>query len=399
MKKFLFIFSTLFVTSSIFCQVDNNTLNETIGANLFGETSLWEESPLAVQDRLGIKFESTKANDGEIHSAYVKAKLCGADAREIKIESKKQKISSLKIVFFNKGDFAKQKGNEWTSSMSTKMRKDAKSIHDNISKVLNKPKLRRIGESGMKTKACEWINSDTIFHLLYEDKEFIILNIESKTATTSDDKSSDKVRKKELEKNVERNDNQDVIVKIPMVNQGDKGYCFPATIERILLYLGIEGIDMHKLADMFKTSAGGGTYLSDAIKPLEKLGRSKGFNVETMGIDFSKIAKNIDNGIPMAWLMFSTPEYNKHKTTRTTQRENKDIKDWKKSCAREKKLKTKINRDTAHICIILGYNKETKEVAVSDSWGGSEDTIFWIPFNSAKMVSQAPALLIFKPKN
>ena len=397
MKKFLFIFSTLFVTSSIFCQVDNNTLNKTIGAKLFGETPLWEESPLAVQNRLGIKFESTKANDGEIHSSYVKAKLCGADAREIKIESKNQKISSLKIVFFNKGDFAKNK--KWTSSMSAKMRKDAKLIYDCFTKLFDKPKITNIGEAGIKTKAYEWDSTNSLFQLMYEDKEFIILNIESKNTASTDDKSSDKVRKKELEKNIERNDNQDVIVKIPMVNQGGKGYCFPATIERILLYLGIEGIDMHKLADMFKTSAGGGTYLSDAIKPLEKLGRSKGFNLETMGIDFSKIAKNIDDGIPMAWLMFSTSEYNSHKTTRTAQRNEKNIKDWKKHCAKEKKLKTKIDRNKAHICIILGYNKETKEVAVSDSWGGSEDTIFWIPFNSAKMVSQAPALLIFKPKN
>ena len=397
MKTFLFIFSMLFLTSSIFCQVDNNTLNKSIGARIFGNTSLWEDSPQSVAKRLGIKFESTKAKDDEIYSAYVKAKLCGADAREIKIESKDKKITSLKIVFFNKGDFAT--GKKWTSSMSAKMRKDAKAIYDTLSTHFNKPKITNTGEAGIKTKAYEWECTDSIFQLLYEEKEFIILNIASKNSSNDDDKSNDKVRKKELEKNVEKNDNNDVVVKIPMVNQGGKGYCFPATIERLLLYLGIEGIDMHKLADMFKTGAGGGTYLSDALVPLEKLGRTKGFKVETIGIDFSKLAKNIDDGIPMAWLMFSTPEYNKHKTTRTTQRENKDIKDWKKSCAKEKKLKTKINRDTAHICIILGYNKETKEVAVSDSWGGSEDTIFWIPFNSAKMVSQAPALLIFKPKN
>ena len=397
MKKLLFIFSTLFVTTSIFCQVDNNTINKSIGTNLFGKTSLWEDSPTALQSRLGVKFETTKAGDSEISSVYIKGKLCGADAREIKVESKNDKISGLKIVFFNKGDFAQSK--KWTSSMSTKMRNDAKSIYDKMTALFDKPKITKAGDAGIKTKAYEWISGDSIYQLLYEDKEFIILTIDKKDSSEDESKSSDKVRKKELEKNVEKNDNEDVVVKIPMVNQGGKGYCFPATIERILLYLGVEGIDMHKLADLFKTKAGGGTYLSDTIKPLEKLGRTKGFTVETSGIDFSKITKNIDDGIPMGWLMFSTSEYNTHKTTRTTQRQGKDIKDWKKSCAREKKLKTKINRDTAHICIILGYNKETKEIAVSDSWGGSEDTIFWVPFNSAKMVSQPVALLFFKPRN
>ena len=377
---------------------DFGSINKSMNAYFFGAGPLWQDSPEALQKRLGAKFAETKAGSGRIHSAYVKAKILGADASEVQIKSEGDKISGLKIVFFNKGD--SMRGKKWTSAMASKMKADAKAIYDNLTALFDKPKITKAGNASAQTKAYEWDFEGHKFLLLYEDKEFIILEVQPEAAANSGGaKSSDRVRKKNLVKNVETAENGDVFVKVPMVNQGGKGYCFPATIERLFLYMGVEGIDMHKLADMFNTKGGGGTYLSDTLPPLQKLGQSKGLRLDTEGLDFSKIIKRVDAGVPMGWLLFSTSEYNKFKNERTAARKGKDIKEWKKFCSREKKFKTKLDRNTAHICIILGYNKETKEVAVSDSWGGSEEAIFWITFDAAKAVSQAPALLVFQPKN
>ena len=38
-----------------------------------------------------------------------------------------------------------------------------------------------------------------------------------------------------------------------MVDQGQKGYCVPATVERVLRYYGINDLNMHQLAEAGKT--------------------------------------------------------------------------------------------------------------------------------------------------
>ncbi|MBR5050606.1 MAG: hypothetical protein IKX75_04645, partial [Desulfovibrio sp.] len=53
---------------------------------------------------------------------------------------------------------------------------------------------------------------------------------------------------------------------IPMVDQGDKGYCVVATLERLIRYYGGE-VSQHELAQLFNTADGGGTsiYLSHFV--------------------------------------------------------------------------------------------------------------------------------------
>ena len=58
---------------------------------------------------------------------------------------------------------------------------------------------------------------------------------------------------------VDRRPNGDVILKdIPMVNQGPKGYCVPATWERAMRSMGVPA-DMYVLAMAGQSGAGGGT--------------------------------------------------------------------------------------------------------------------------------------------
>ena len=70
----------------------------------------------------------------------------------------------------------------------------------------------------------------------------------------------------------------DVIINnIPMVDQGPKGYCAPATVERCMRFMGISA-DMYLLANIGKTSIGGGTSMKTLFgnigRDIKRKGRS-----------------------------------------------------------------------------------------------------------------------------
>ena len=62
-----------------------------------------------------------------------------------------------------------------------------------------------------------------------------------------------------IRKNVSRASNGDVsVANVPMVDQGQKGYCAVAVAERVLRYFGRD-VDEHQLAQLAGSTAGGGT--------------------------------------------------------------------------------------------------------------------------------------------
>lgn len=66
--------------------------------------------------------------------------------------------------------------------------------------------------------------------------------------------------------------NGDTYVRIPMVDQGSKGYCVPATVSRVLMHYG-SSMDMHSLARMMNSRADEGTFLDKTIDTLKKIDR------------------------------------------------------------------------------------------------------------------------------
>ena len=173
---------------------------------------------------------------------------------------------------------------------------------------------------------------------------------------------------------IERRPNGDVILKdIPMVNQGPKGYCVPATWERAMRYMAVPA-DMYILAMTAKTNAGGGTSF-DAIAAAAKsalvMGGRKIQSV-SMKVDPTTVAKFIDSGLPVMWALSSTTEYNNVLNSRMKDRAKMtDPVLWKKTLSKLRigQRPFQINPDDGHMCMIIGYNKQTGEIAVSDSWG------------------------------
>lgn len=57
---------------------------------------------------------------------------------------------------------------------------------------------------------------------------------------------------------------------VPMVDQGEKGYCVVATVERVLRYNGKDA-DQHELAQVANTATTGGTNVDNMVDALKKL--------------------------------------------------------------------------------------------------------------------------------
>jgi hypothetical protein len=112
-------------------------------------------------------------------------------------------------------------------------------------------------------------------------------------------------------------------------------------------------------------------------------------------IKLRTVQKYIDRGLPIIWTMFSSSDYNSFVNKRTIERHR--VKDWEAWEGRSKKEARDINlrKDfvSAHACMIIGYNKATEEIAVSDSWG-ARYAERWVPIDQIEQVSQGSIYLI-----
>jgi hypothetical protein len=174
-----------------------------------------------------------------------------------------------------------------------------------------------------------------------------------------------------------------------MVDQGPKGYCAPATAERSMRYLGIPA-DMYILANAGQTGFGGGTNVDMMLTGMAAQIRSKrrSFDSWESELKIKEIAKYIDKGLPVMWTLCSTKGFNDTANKRT--KERKTVTDWAawraKVTAEAATNSLPKDKDTRHIVLIIGYNKDTNEMAFSDSWG-DDFKERWITLQEAEQVS------------
>jgi hypothetical protein len=202
----------------------------------------------------------------------------------------------------------------------------------------------------------------------------------------------DSVIREAVANRIEKRANGDVILKdMPMVNQGPKGYCVPATWERVMRYMGVPA-DMYTLAMAGQTEAGGGSSVAAVSAGASQAVIQAGRRIESpvMKLDATSVSRFIDRGLPIMWAMCSTHEFNNAANSRMEARKStNDTAAWKKvlADARRQVRKIRPDRDSGHVCMVTGYNKQTGEIAISDSWG-LEFAERWITPEEAAAVSQ-----------
>ena len=357
-------------------------MNDLFGLEIWQDDLLWDDPTTATAERMKMKKES-KTAFMENHRAYPlgKEKVLSEPVYTTALYGGKEHVDSLSFVFLNQGDIPRSKDH---GSMADQIEASGMRVLDVLMPKLGEPKRDSLGRDDLREKVWRWDwNGHAIMLSLQEGRyaALRIMPVERAERGGRIEKVNDDELRARMASCVERRDNGDVIVRnVPMVNQGPKGYCSPATWERYLRYLDIPA-DMYLLALAANTGAGGGTYQQDMIKATRNIISSNGRKLKDLNTKptIDNVSRYIDQGLPIMWRFLSTPSFQWTANNCTAVRNGKEPKE-KKSGQNED------SSSGGHICLIIGYNGQTGEIAISDSWG-PKFAERWVPLPDMQKVS------------
>ena len=197
--------------------------------------------------------------------------------------------------------------------------------------------------------------------------------------------------------------------KIPMVNQGEKGYCVTAATERVLRYYGADA-DQNELAQIANTTAGGGTSNEAMVAALKKLASRYRVSVITEYDltypdfvseinDYNRAARNAPKSAAVSLIDTRTPpvsvdvvfnqmngevlrdartKLNPAPMTRFEQNIENHISRgipllWSVYLGLLPEERLSPQARGGHMRLIIGYDAKTKVVYYSDTWGSGHE--------------------------
>ena len=212
--------------------------------------------------------------------------------------------------------------------------------------------------------------------------------------------------KKKIKDNVTKSPNGDVFIdNVPMVDQGQKGYCAAAVSERVLRYYGNQ-IDEHEIAQQAGTQADGGTSVDAMKRTVTAVGEKNGLGFQSV-VSMSAGVGDLEDEISRynkAAKAEKKPELSLSQFTRghmiyvSEMREAMDKKviyRMRQKDARLKKFSAGVRQQVnagipvfwgvtlgiypergvnpqstgGHMRLIIGYNDKKKEILYTDTWG------------------------------
>jgi hypothetical protein len=252
--------------------------------------------------------------------------------------------------------------------------------------LVARPQQRKAdAKNGLLTEGYSWYAQQTGVALLEHnegalgtgDREFLRLRMArpnakgSLAASMTHARGGAAAKLGDLPKNIKKEDNGDVLISnMPMVDQGDKGYCVVATVQRVFEYYGI-GADMHQIAQISEADPQKGTSTLTMAKELDKIDYRFKTRLDIIGmgqpltevkeekgeyyvgkpVDERKFLKAVssyvDKGLPLLWSLElgRFPEV------------------------------PQLSPQTSggHMRMIIGYNEKNQEIIFSDSWGARHE--------------------------
>lgn len=197
-----------------------------------------------------------------------KMTFAGFPVCEAVFSVKNEKISKIYLSLFNRGDAGRLERNDYNELL----KKLNGALEKLAGKKGGKETIAVIGDKRIYSKI--WNCKDYELDLKWSYNgvagpnfraEFINLSILSPAHESNSLKIDKGLTKKELAKRVKVNDAGDRYLEIPMVDQGNKGYCVAAVAERVLKYYGSK-MDQHILAELTNMPENGGATLNDIEK-------------------------------------------------------------------------------------------------------------------------------------
>lgn len=211
------------------------------------------------------------------------------------------------------------------------------------------------------------------------------------------------MRRRDLVGSVVREPSGDVFIpNVPMVDQGDKGYCAVATAARVLNYYGVPA-DQHEMAQVAGSSAGSGTNPEEMEAAMKKLSGKYNTRFTTLhDLDYNSqkyksflrnynsAAKKLDKKVLdtdnfIYFIGGLDPDVLREVNGKGTPY-NKFMKEVKQNIdaglpvmwALQLGLypengQPALQSGGGHMRLIIGYNTEKNEIIFSDSWGAGHE--------------------------
>jgi hypothetical protein len=354
------------------------------------------------------------------YTSNKETKVFGVRALCLFLQGVNDKTARISILFANKGDIAFYMSPEEVSrqkraeplnvsdgmirGLQEAIRTEAAALRTGLRNLFGPSRSISLGRFQQSREQAErWDWKGHSFLLVELPGEYVALRI-LPTAVLDDADSSKKsfaAAKRDLPRRVEKRSNGDVlIIDLPMSNQGQKGYCVPATFERLLRYYGLPA-DMNVLAMAGKTKAGGGTSISQIIGATQSVVYDAGGTITQRNFSGSiqEIKPLIDAGKPMIFAHYSTVEFNSRVHDRMIVRNNFSPEDWSSKVLPDFKKRMgaplKPDPEYGHVCLIIGYNEKTREIAITDSWG-PDATERWMTEEEARQIMQPTGLSVIE---
>lgn len=299
--------------------------------------------------------------------------------QEVTVDFADGRLNLISVSIYNRAD----SGQITTEAFANRFKTAGKRVGELL---VAKPQRRTAdAKNGLLTEGYSWNSRETGVALLEynegalekADREFLRLRVArpsavgSLAASMTNTRGGAAAKLGDFPKNIKKEANGDVLISgMPMVDQGDKGYCVCASVQRVFEYYGI-GADMHQIAQISDADPQRGTSTLIMAKELDKIDYRFKTRLDIVGmgqpmtevevkkgeyfigkpVDERKFLKAIqsyiDSGLPLLWALELGiyPEV------------------------------PQLNPQAAggHMRLMIGYNDKTQEIIFSDSWGARHE--------------------------
>ena len=358
-------------------------------------------------------FEWTSAAQDVARSVQPGLTLAGASLNEVLVRFSDGKVAGVTVIYFNRGD-----AGELSEKNFEKLLAD---LRASLTTVAGKPPVERGRDAASAVRAeglvwdtatakhvLEWsVTKESKTKMIPFRAEFVRLNLlppgggEPTIGASAPSNARQAVKAFVGRDHVVKAAGGEVKLKdVPMVDQGQKGYCVVATVERVMRYYGAE-VDQHELAQIANSDSSKGTSMDAMLASLKKLTARLG--VKTKAIydwdiaDFLKMVDDYNRATKRGKLapevqlgnriidvdeVFAQikPEIYKEVRLKKTADFGKFQREIQRSIdegvpllwsvrlglIKEKEIPQAVG---GHMRLITGYNLTTKEILYSDSWG------------------------------
>ncbi|MEM9237162.1 MAG: hypothetical protein AAGB14_10320 [Verrucomicrobiota bacterium] len=250
-----------------------------------------EEQGIKVGTSRHEKFEWLSSRKEGLRSRPGIFTLLGKEVGEVVIRSNNDKVATVSVSLYNRGDDGKLKTDEFEGQIE-----DWKT---DLTEELGVNATERDSKGAVKVEGWMWRKGDTAvllessYNKSEKRPEFIRLRLASISGAKN--RSGKVAKRKSLAENVIKDDKGNVMIDgVPMVDQGEKGYCVVASVERVGRYYGVE-MDQHEMAQLADTSENG-TYPDVMEKAFQKItGRIHVRTLKLIEYDTRQFERDVKN--------------------------------------------------------------------------------------------------------